>query len=224
MHNVHDMQDVRSAQIASKGELLTARQVQHILRVDRSTVYRMAEDGRLRAVKIGHQWRFRADEIEDLLEPGHLPQSRSVVDLRDGGAYAVVAMAADLLGVMMLVTDMEGRPLTPVANPCTWFTAHGGDPDTLAACIGEWRALADEIDLQPRFRRGPLGFECARAFARRGTSLVAMVLAGGVAPVGDERPDLYRLDAAGRERVLAALPRVATVLSRSLATDERSRR
>src|SRR5674476_1186761 len=47
--------------------LLTARQVQTMFGVDRSTVYRMAEDGRLPAIKIGRQWRFRPEEIERLL-------------------------------------------------------------------------------------------------------------------------------------------------------------
>jgi len=48
-------------------ELLTAAQVQHLFHVDRSTVYRMAEDGRLPAVKIGRQWRFPALPIRSLL-------------------------------------------------------------------------------------------------------------------------------------------------------------
>ncbi|RMD52615.1 MAG: DNA-binding protein, partial [Candidatus Thermofonsia bacterium] len=45
-------------------ELLTAREVQEMLNVDRSTVYRMAEDGRLPAVKVGKQWRFPREKVE----------------------------------------------------------------------------------------------------------------------------------------------------------------
>lgn len=37
---------------------LTARDVQDLIRVDRSTIYRMAESGRLPAIKVGRQWRF----------------------------------------------------------------------------------------------------------------------------------------------------------------------
>ena len=47
--------------------LLTAKDVQEILLVDRSTVYRMAEDGRIPAVKVGRQWRFDSAEIHTLL-------------------------------------------------------------------------------------------------------------------------------------------------------------
>lgn len=47
--------------------LLSAQQVQDLLHVDRSTVYRMAEDGRLPAIKVGRQWRFPAARIDALL-------------------------------------------------------------------------------------------------------------------------------------------------------------
>ena len=42
---------------------LTARDVQELIRVDRSTIYRMAESGRLPAIKVGRQWRFPADAV-----------------------------------------------------------------------------------------------------------------------------------------------------------------
>lgn len=47
--------------------LLTARQVQEILKVDRITIYRMLQDGRLKGVKVGSQWRFAVQEVERLL-------------------------------------------------------------------------------------------------------------------------------------------------------------
>src|SRR5947209_1519359 len=48
-------------------ELLTVKEVQELLKVDRITVYRMLKDGRLTGVKIGHQWRFSRQEIDSLL-------------------------------------------------------------------------------------------------------------------------------------------------------------
>lgn len=47
--------------------LLTPKTVQLILNVDRSTVYRMAQDGRLPAIKVGRQWRFPRAEMEKAL-------------------------------------------------------------------------------------------------------------------------------------------------------------
>jgi len=221
--------------------LLTAKQVQDLLHVDRSTVYRMADDGRLPAVKIGRQWRFPAAAIDTLLggldaaggiEPSTgrgEPVLRSTLSgpalpsaLNGQRAVPVIELAADLLGVMMVVTDMDGCPLTPVVNPCRWFAARQGDPFLVEACAVEWRQFADEVDLGPRFRTGRLGFDCARSFVRVGTSLVAMVLAGGIAPLGEPAdPDLYHLDDAQRQRVLGALPRVAAALSSAPARTER---
>jgi excisionase family DNA binding protein len=197
--------------------LLTARQVQTMFGVDRSTVYRMAEDGRLPAIKIGRQWRFRPEEIERLLvaSPGAAMLNGTPPAL-PASAAAVVEIAADLLGVMMVATDMHGRPLTDVANPSRWFAARADDPASLADCVVEWKMLADEPDFEPQFLTGQLGFQCARAYIRSGTSLVGMVLAGGVAPPGNDSDELYHLDAAQRGRVLTALPKVAAALSRTL--------
>ena len=197
--------------------LLTARQVQTMFGVDRSTVYRMAEDGRLPALKIGRQWRFRPEEIERLLvaSPGAAMLNGTPPAL-PASAAAVVEIAADLLGVMMVATDMYGRPLTGVANPSRWFAARADDPASLADCVVEWKMLADKPDFEPQFHTGQLGFQCARAYIRSGTSLVGMVLAGGVAPPGNDSDELYHLDAIERGRVLTALPKVAAALSRAL--------
>ena len=197
--------------------LITARQVQTMFGVDRSTVYRMAEDGRLPALKIGRQWRFRAEEIERLLvaSPRTAPSTATPPAL-SATAVAVVEVAADMLGVMMVAADMHGRPLTGVANPAPWFAARANDAECIAECIAEWKILADEPDFEPQFRTGQLGFQCARAYIRSGTLLVGMVLAGGVAPRGVESDELYQLDDDQRSRVLAALPKVAAALSRTL--------
>jgi len=203
--------------------LLTARQVQTMFGVDRSTVYRMAEDGRLPALKIGRQWRFRPEEIERLLaNPGTalVDDTAAVIPALPVSVSAVVEVAADLLGVMMIAADMQGRPLTGVANPFPWFEARAEDPASIADCIADWKMLADEPDFEPRFHTGALGFQCARAYIRSGTSLVGMVLAGGVAPPGTSSPELYHLDSVQRSRVLAALPKVAAALSRAILSQE----
>jgi excisionase family DNA binding protein len=200
----------------SKAGLLTAQQVQGMFAVDRSTIYRMAEDGRLPAVKIGRQWRFPAADIQRLLlldRPGG-PRREAMAEIVSG-AGAAIDVAADLLGVMMVVTDMDGRPVTGVANPCGRFAARSDDADSVAACVAEWQALGEDLDFEPRFRGGSLGFECARAYIRSGPALVGMVLAGGVAPAGDDSPDLYHLDDEQRRTVLQALLTVARALSRA---------
>lgn len=221
------LQDMQSPHRQNVQELLTAQQVQLMLDVDRSTVYRMADDGRLPAIKVGRQWRFPADRIRDVLRVGldETPARSDVVQLPGTTsrppapalsadvAGAVARVAADLLGVMMVVTDMDGHPVTDVVNPCPWFAERADDPGLLETCVAEWRELADDPDFEPRFTLGHHGFECVRAFVRSGSSLVGMVLAGGIAPVGSSTAGLYELDGDSRRRVLSALPKVAAALS-----------
>lgn len=182
--------------------LLTTRQVQDLFRVDRSTIYRMAEDGRLAAVKVGRQWRFPSEQVEDLLapaastpvavptptstEPGvHSAHGSDTLSLGRlipaETAQAIADLAADLFGVMAVVTDMGGTPLTTVANPCGYFTAIYDAVEAPDRCSAGWRKLGEQIDLEPRFVESHLGFLCARSFIRTGSTLAGMLIVGGVA-------------------------------------------
>ncbi len=84
----------------------------------------------------------------------------------------------------------------------------------MSSCIEEWRELGTDVDLSPRFRKGGLGFECARVFIRHEHSLVGMVLAGGISPAGDPHPEFHHLDDAARKRLLDMLPTVAALVGR----------
>jgi len=186
MHTLHEE--------AIRMTLLTTKQVQELFRVDRSTIYRMAEDGRLPAVKVGRQWRFPSDKVETLLgQPGDSVSVTSNGDANTGPialntvlpadtAQAIADLAADLFGVMAVVTDMSGHALTTVANPCGYFTAVYDSVYTPDRCSDGWRRLGEEIDLEPHFVPSHLGFLCARSFIRIGATLAGMVIVGGVAP------------------------------------------
>jgi excisionase family DNA binding protein len=204
--------------------MLTARQVGDLLDVDATTVYRMAGDGRLPAVRVGRQWRFPADEIDRLLVPARPADRVAPVPLPavpPGLATSVLETVAPALGVSMVVTDVSGRPITAVVNPAPYLAAHLDDPDFLASCVHDWAGFAADPELAPRLRPSRFGFLCAHSFVRSDTSLTAMVLAGGIAPP-DGAPDdgLFVCDADRRQVVLETLPRVAALLSR-LTTPER---
>lgn len=221
--------------------LLTTRDVQHVMRVDRSTVYRMAESGRLPAVKVGRQWRFPEDRFQEWLAGGRAEGVVAHAD--DGGRLspeAVTALAdliGELLGTMILVTDMAGRPLAEPGHPCELYSALHGYPGVLERCLAGWRDMAADADLEPRWIPTPLGFLCAHTLVRVGDHLEAMVLAAGVAPP-DWPPDdaavsqlaealgvppgqvaahirgLHYLTPEEQARVLRLLPRVGAVFSR----------
>lgn len=192
--------------------LLSAAEVQDLLDVDRSTVYRMAGDGRLPAVKVGRQWRFPAAEIEELLGGRVSHDPEPAIDSQV--AFHIIDVMSKALGVQMVVTDVNGLPLTSVANPCDWFEEHAQDPQVVSECVEEWRALADDLDFAPRFQVGALGFECARSFIRSGSELVGMVLAGGVAPEGSAPNGFHAIPEKERHQVLELLPSVGALVSR----------
>jgi len=49
-------------------ELLSMKEVQKILKLCRNTIVKEIELGKLKAHKIGKQWRFRVDDLEKYLE------------------------------------------------------------------------------------------------------------------------------------------------------------
>ena len=178
---------------------LTAQELQELIHVDRSTVYRMAEDGRLPAVKVGRQWRFPADQVAARfgLQAGadstgsstapptpSLPVDRSRLSslLEPGTAEPIAEMLGDLFGMMAVITDMDGRPVTPVANQCGLYRAVGNRPESTEACVTGWRQLASEPNVAPRFVPSHLGFLCARTFVWVDLHPVGMIVVGGVRP------------------------------------------
>lgn len=202
---------------------LRAEEVSRVLGVDRSTVYRMAESGRLPALKVGGQWRFSAEQIAGLIEAQSAEISTNTARGRRALLPALqhvlplIELAAELLGVMMVLTDMAGEPITEVLNPCPWFSEQSDDPVLMAKCLADWRQLADDPDFEVRFRTGPLGFDCARAFVRLGPLLIGMLVAGGTTATDDDERALHSLDDEGRARVLAALPAIAAKVSHIVA-------
>jgi len=52
-----------------EGRLLTVSEVAELLRINKSTVYRMAKQGRLPATRVGRQWRFRKSVLDGILDP-----------------------------------------------------------------------------------------------------------------------------------------------------------
>lgn len=178
---------------------LTTRQLQEILQVDRTTIYRMADSGRVPAVKVGNQWRFPRQQVESwlktqdatsngsgVLQPGNAGLSQAVQDLRKILPLDCVQLIqdtfADILGVMILVTDLEGEPVTRPSNPCGLFTATESSPIARKRCMQLWAGLARDPRLQPQFIQSHLGLLCARGLIRVGSELSAMLVMGGIAP------------------------------------------
>ena len=69
---VHMIQELsRNLSVLSKEkrpDILNLKEVAEILRVSNQTIYNMIRDGRLKAVKLGREWRFLRKDIESLLD------------------------------------------------------------------------------------------------------------------------------------------------------------
>jgi|YNPNPStandDraft_1061719.scaffolds.fasta_scaffold01136_3 excisionase family DNA binding protein len=128
-------------------DLLTTRQVQDILKVDRITVYRMLSDGRLKGVKVGAQWRFPAQEIERLLgirkaEPEQPETAGEEMIFPVHCVQTIQDLFSEVSQMSALVVDMDGEPLTQVSHPCAFCQAMLSSSSGRQACRESWRAFA----------------------------------------------------------------------------------
>lgn len=253
-------------------ELLTTRQVQALLRVDRTTIYRMVENGELPALRVGKQWRFAREQVEAWLQTGGASNSPATAPVLAAGTdrpaklylaatNPVAEMAApsgptelrdllatsstqliqdafaDALGVMVVITDMDGQPVTRISNPSPFYSAlTARNAGAAGQCVVTWRQLANEPALEPRWALNEMGLLCTRALIRVGSELKGMVMLGGLAPqdwpppeeqvaalarqFGTETPvvaaqvnAVHRLDEAGMTKALRSAQRIADVFA-----------
>ncbi|MCP4360230.1 MAG: helix-turn-helix domain-containing protein [Chloroflexi bacterium] len=232
-------------------EMLTAKDVQSLLQVDRSTVYRMAEAQRLPAVKVGRQWRFPADQIQnwlvkqanplalmpDVTENSRVSPLPLIEELPLTCVQLIQDTFADSMGIMMIMADMNGRPVTEVSNSCGLFSATM--PQAMDKCTQQWQQMATTIDLEPKYIVSHLQLLCTRGLIRQGTQLRGMVFAGGIAPqnwpptpetiqkiaadlsvptavVADHITEVYYLDSDQQNHILSLVQRVADIVSHIL--------
>ena len=135
-------------------DLLTTRQLQDLLQVDRITIYRMLSDGRLRGFKVGGQWRFSRREIEQWLQE---QQTNLVVTdtfpLRGGTitpspqalplscVRAIQGVCAEALDIAAVTTDLDGVPLTGVSNSCDFCNLILSSEEGGRRCAGSWKRV-----------------------------------------------------------------------------------
>src|SRR5690349_4601196 len=107
------------------GELLTVKEVQDLLKVDRITVYRMLKDGRLAGIKIGHQWRFSRRDVDSLLSGERASEGETIANpptdvLPLHCVQLIQNVFAEVAMVGSVTTGPDGEPLTSFSNSCTF--------------------------------------------------------------------------------------------------------
>jgi len=134
-------------------DLLTTRQLEEILKVDRITIYRMLGDGRLKGFKVGGQWRFPRSEVESWLQGRYFGLDSLV---RNGAGkdeeqvsrilpitciHAVQSIFADAMGIGAVTTDIEGHALTEVSHGCDFCRAILSSKEGKRRCSAFWKDL-----------------------------------------------------------------------------------
>ena len=136
--------------------LLTTRQLQDLLQVDRITIYRMLNEGRLRGFKVGGQWRFSQREIEVWLQgqqaqpdvvPGPHLLASTLAPLSQAlplsCVQAIQIVCAEALDIGAVTIDLDGTPLAGVSNSCEFCDQILATESGRRRCAGSWRQAAN---------------------------------------------------------------------------------
>lgn len=130
---------------------LTTRQVQELFKVDRITIYRMVQDGRLKGVKVGTQWRFSQREVERLLSAeAPAPETDSDSAFPTHCVQTIQNLFTSVSTVSGLVIDNTGKPVTQISEPCQFCQLMQSSPTGRAACLTSWAAFARQAKDKPQ--------------------------------------------------------------------------
>lgn len=107
----------------------------------------MLNDGRLKGVKIGNQWRFPQSEIDRLTgEQSEVSNSENkftdVSDFPSDCVFEVQNIFAGILGVGAVVVSLNGEPLTQPTYSNPFCKLMLSNPNGRAACQASWRKIA----------------------------------------------------------------------------------
>ncbi len=165
-------------------DLLTTKQVQEYLQVDRTTIYRMLNDGRLTGVKVGHQWRFPRSQITAVLkevmvlskdeQPSITPEILPIHCIQ-----VIQDVFADIAGVGSVTTTKEGQPLTNISNACRFCYLILASEMGYRACVNTWKKLAIRNPAEDRtFLTCHTGLQYAYSRINIDNEFAALLIAG----------------------------------------------
>jgi excisionase family DNA binding protein len=148
-------------------DLLTTRQVQDILKVDRITIYRMLQDGRLKGMKIGQQWRFSLREVDRLLNSntGQEPSMQTGGDpaFPTHCVQTIQDLFSNVSQISALVTNRQGEPLTSISGSCDFCKLMLESPSGRQACHDTWKSVAEQTSEGRKYFTCHAGLQYAAA-------------------------------------------------------------
>ncbi len=181
-------------------ELMTTRELEEFLRVDRTTLYHMLKEGRLPGFKVGGQWRFSKPEIIAWLGTQR-PQTccpteqPSTETLSLESVKSAQAIFAEAMGVGSVLTRLDGQPLGPPCNSCAFCDLVLGNSEGHRRCVDSWRTLAHQEKPVPQLHQCHAGLLYARGRIELEKQFVAMIFAGQIVIDADRETVGARVDA-----------------------------
>lgn len=164
------------------GSMLTAKEVEKLLNVDRTTIYRMLKDGRLRGVKVGQQWRFSAEHVEGIVSGQPVEDEPSEKELFDAlpthCMQPIQDVFAEIANVGSIITDESGNPLTRVSNSCDFCKLILGSTEGREQCLLSWKKMIETDQEKPTFAQCHAGLQYVTAPIEVGGEFVASLFAG----------------------------------------------
>jgi excisionase family DNA binding protein len=163
-------------------DLLTTKELQALLKVDRTTIYRMLKDGRIAGIRVGGQWRFSREGLEHLLS-GASPSAKEAPPLPADVLplhciKPIQQVFAEIAQVGSLTAAPDGIPLTEISNSCAFCALILGSESGKAGCIASWKRIAQQPERKPRFATCHAGLQYARARIEINGELAAVAIAG----------------------------------------------
>lgn len=169
-------------------DLLTTREVKELLKLDRTTIYRMVKEGRLAGVRVGQQWRFSRQAVEAALR-GEIPAAPAEPEAPPAPApsaevlplhciQAIQDVFAELARVGSVTTRLDGTPLTGISNACRLCALIQSSAAGRAQCVASWRALAGRSERFPQVAACHAGLGYMHARIEVGEHPTALLVAG----------------------------------------------
>ncbi len=164
-------------------EYLTTKQLQDLLKIDRITVYRMLNDGRLKGVKIGKQWRFPQNEIDRFMgeqkDSSDTPSSEvDLTDFPSDCVQRVQEIFAGIIGIGAITVTLRGEGLTEATYSNPFCKLMHANPSAREACQASWRKIALQSTGNPSFQVCHAGLCYQRAMINLEEQPTAWLVAG----------------------------------------------
>jgi len=163
-------------------DFLTAKQVIKLLNIDRTTLYRMLKESRIKGIKVGSHWRFPANEITSIVEGNQnkksLPLELSFDSLPLHCLQPIQEVFAEIAQVASVTTDQDGIPITEFSNSCKFCGMILSSETGRKECYNSWKNLNFKNNSEKIFNTCHAGLNYAGAPIYQDGKQIAKLIAG----------------------------------------------